>query len=118
MDFWTPPRFLTKRHPSKGHPHKLLGRPHKLLKCYLDFLEFPRLPLGFHKNLTGVLGDSRESPQTCDSQFFGAPKRDSQKGVQFGNPAAIRANLGIDSRESGHLSNVLGSFTPLIETTP
>ena len=40
---------------------------------------------------------------------FSPPKRDSQKGVQFGNPKtirenqAIRANLWIDSRESGHL---------------
>ena len=58
-----------------------------------------------------VWGDSRESPQTCDSHLFSPPKRDSQKrGVQFGNPEtirknrAIRANLRIDSRESGHLS--------------
>ena len=54
--------------------------------------------------------DSRESPQICDSQDFCAPKRDSQKkGVQVGNPEmiraiqAIRANLRIDSCESGHL---------------
>ena len=30
--------------------------------------------------------------------------RKTKKGVQFGNPEAIRANLRIDSRESGHLS--------------
>ena len=54
--------------------------------------------------------DSHESPQTCDSRFL-APKCDSQKGVQFGNPEnsiledqAIRANLRLDSRKSGHLS--------------
>ena len=40
-----------------------------------------------------------------------APKRDSKEGFQFGNPQAIRtnrlirANLQIDSRESGHLSS-------------
>ena len=45
------------------------------------------------------------SPSKCDLQ---------KKGVQFGNPKtirenrAIRANLRIDSRKSGHLS--LGSF--------
>ena len=43
------------------------------------------------------------------SMIFSPPKRDSQKGVQFGKPEtarknqAIRANLRIDSRESGHL---------------
>ena len=42
--------------------------------------------------------------------FFSLPKRDSQKRVQFGDPETIRenqvirANLRIDSRESGHLS--------------
>ena len=57
-----------------------------------------------------------ESPHTCDSQGFSAPRRESQKkGVQFGNPQAIcenrliRANLRIDSRESGHLSRRLPS---------
>ena len=40
---------------------------------------------------------------------FSPPKRDSQKGVQFESPEtirenqAIRTNLRIDSRESGHL---------------
>ena len=50
--------------------------------------------------------------QTCDSLFL-APPRNAirKKGVQFGNPEtirenqAIRANLRIDSRESGHLRN-------------
>ena len=42
--------------------------------------------------------------------IFRPLKHDSQKGVQFRNPEtirenqAIRANLQIDSRESGHLS--------------
>ena len=55
--------------------------------------------------------DSRESPQkTLRFENVSTLKSDSQeKGVQFGNPAtirenqAIRANLRIDSRESGHL---------------
>ena len=56
--------------------------------------------------------DSRESPQTPAIRLLTPPPpgRDSQKkGVQFGNSEtirenqAIRANLRIDSRESGHL---------------
>ena len=55
--------------------------------------------------------DSREWHQTCDSQVL-APRSAirKKKGVLFGNPEtvirknqAIRANLQIDSRESGHL---------------
>ena len=49
--------------------------------------------------------DSCESPQIFNSQCFSAPKRDSQKkGFQFWNLKIIRANLRIDSSESGHLS--------------
>ena len=54
--------------------------------------------------------DSRESPQTCDSQFLAPRSAIRKKVVQFRNPEmirenqAIRANLRIDSRESGHLS--------------
>ena len=56
------------------------------------------------------LSDSRESPQICDSQFFVPQNAFRKQGVQFGNPEmirtnrAIRANLRIDSRESGHCS--------------
>ena len=54
--------------------------------------------------------DSCESPQTCDSQLLALRSAIRNNGVQFGNPEtirenqAIRANLRIDSRESGHLS--------------
>ena len=55
--------------------------------------------------------DSRESPHNCDSRFLPPRSAIRNKGVQFRNPKticknqAIRANLCIDSRESGHLSN-------------
>ena len=59
--------------------------------------------------------DSSESPENCDSQFFVPRSAIRKKGIQFGNPEtirknqAIRANLRIDSRESGHLSRrILG----------
>ena len=48
---------------------------------------------------------------TCE-RFLAPPECDSQKGVEFGKPEtirknqAIRANLRIDSRESGHLRSV------------
>ena len=57
------------------------------------------------------MSDSRESPQTCDSQFLAPRNAIRKNGVQFGNPETIRenqrirANLRIDSRESGHLSS-------------
>ena len=47
------------------------------------------------------------------ASFSPLEARFAKKGVQFGNPQAIRenqavrANLRIDSRESGHLSQVL-----------
>ena len=46
---------------------------------------------------------------TCDSQFLAPRSAIRTKGVRFGNPEtirenqAIRTNLRIDSRESGHL---------------
>ena len=57
--------------------------------------------------------DSRELPQTSDLQFLTPPPRSPirKEGVQFRNPEtirenqAIRANLRIDLRESGHLSS-------------
>ena len=55
--------------------------------------------------------DSRESPQTSDSQFIVPEKAiRTKKGFSSGTlktireNQAIRANLRIDSRESGHLS--------------
>ena len=51
-----------------------------------------------------------DSRQTFDSLFFNPRSAIRKKGVQFRSPEtirenqAIRANLRIDSRESGHLS--------------
>ena len=46
-------------------------------------------------------------PQTCDSPFLAPRSAIRKRGVQLRNPEtqAIRANLRIDSRESGHLSS-------------
>ena len=54
--------------------------------------------------------DSGGSPQTRDTQLLAPCSAIRTKGVQFWNPEtirenqAMRANLRIDSRESGHLS--------------
>ena len=48
--------------------------------------------------------------QTCDSQFFSAPKRDLQKTTgsirMIRVHRLIRTNLRMDSHESGHLSSM------------
>ena len=57
---------------------------------------------------------AHESPQTCDSPFFAPPPRSAirkeggfSSGTlkRFARIRAIRANLRIDSRESGNLSS-------------
>ena len=57
------------------------------------------------------LCDLRKSPQTCDSQFLCPDERRfARKGFSSETPEAIRANcliranLRIDSRESGHVT--------------
>ena len=42
-----------------------------------------------------VGGDSRESPQTCNSQFLALRSAIRKKRVQFGNPETIRENQAI-----------------------
>ena len=68
---------------------------------------FAEKPLYFHK----VRAIRASVGSNLRLTIFGPTKRDSQKkGVWFGKPEtirenqAIRANLRIDSRESGHLS--------------
>ena len=53
--------------------------------------------------------------------IFQSPRtRFAQKEFQFGNPQAIRANLRIDLRESGHLSfrDFFSEFTSFFESSP
>ena len=68
--------------------------------------------------------ESRESPQTSDSHVFSPQSAIRKKGVQFGNPEtirknqAIRANLQIDSRESGHLRFQIAMISNTAERQP
>ena len=72
--------------------------------------QFARIDSQKNPYFHNVRAIRRNRLKPADSQCFSPLKRDSQKGVQFGNPETIRenqtirANLRIDSRESGHLS--------------
>ena len=61
--------------------------------CFLAPSDFHNVPSG-----------SRESPQICDSQFFTAPKRDSQKrGLSSGD-----SRTSLDSHESANQFSQIG----------
>ena len=68
------------------------------------------------------MSDSRESPQTCDSKPLVPRNGICKNRIQFGNPEtirenqAMRANLRIDSRESGHLRKIEFGSAPIYES--
>ena len=65
------------------------------------------IPLQRMPGLISKKGSKGKRPQiasTCDSQVSAPRNTIRKRGVQFGNHEAIRADLRIDSRKSGHLS--------------